>query len=85
MSVPVSLPDTTAPLSRLSAINAALRELDPDAQVALDPDGGKMKVLTTLPPEQVLQVLQALGETAELSGGEGEATPGSCGCGCSRR
>lgn len=83
--VPVSLPDTTAPLSRLAAINAALRELDPDAQVALDPDGGKMKVLTTLPPEQVLQVLRALGETAELSGGKDEATPGSCGCGCSRR
>lgn len=88
-SAPVSLPDSTPELSRLAAINAALRQLDPDAQVALDPDGGKMKVLTVLPPDEVVRILRGLGETAELSGeGSGDqiATPGggSCGCGCRR-
>lgn len=90
---PASPTDPTTALSRLSAMNAALRELDPDAQVALDPDGGKLKVLTVLPPVQVMAVLQALGETAELSGdayaeeadeARGTNTGGSCGCGCRR-
>ena len=84
---PVSLPDASAGLSRLATIQAALRELDPDAQIALDPDGGKMKVLTVLPPEQVVQVMQSLGERVELSREDVESEPGpasgGCGCGCS--
>lgn len=84
---PVSLPGPTTEPSRLAAINAALRELDPEAQVELDPEGGRMKVLTVLPPEDVVRVMQGLGETVELSGDEAEvAAPGrqgSCGCGCS--
>ena len=86
-TVPVSLPDSSAGLSRLATIQAALRELDPDAQVALDPDGGKMKVLTVLPPELVVQVMKAVGEVVELSGEDAEAGPesGNCGCGCSSR
>ncbi|WP_372018107.1 hypothetical protein [Pseudoxanthomonas sp. 10H] len=83
---PVPLPDPTAGLSRLAAINAALRALDPDAQVALDPDGGRMKVLTVLPPEEVVRVMRQLGEAVELSGEEPEVpgrSGGSCGCGCS--
>lgn len=101
MSTPVPLPgfsrdaspqDAVARLSRLAAIHAAMRRLDPDAEVALDPDNGRMKVLTVLPPEEVLQVLQALGESAELLAGDvtedavEEAAParaGGCGCGCS--
>ena len=92
-TAPASPTDPTAGLSRLAAMNAALRELDPDAQVALDPEGGRLKVLTVLPPAQVVRVLQGLGETAELSGdvdaGAGEtrvtdAGGGSCGCGCRR-
>lgn len=93
-TAPASPPDPTTALSRLSAMNAALRELDPDAQVALDPDGGKLKVLTVLPPAQVVSVLQALGETAELSGdanaGDADArdtnaASDGCGCGCGCR
>ncbi|MBO9716165.1 MAG: hypothetical protein J7507_04990 [Pseudoxanthomonas sp.] len=81
---PVSLPDSTAELSRLATIQVALREHDPDAQVALDPDGGKMRVLTVLPPEEVVRLMQALGEAVELSAEEAEAAPaGGCGCGCS--
>ena len=91
-TAPASPTDPTAGLSRLAAMNAALRELDPDAQVALDPEGGRLKVLTVLPPAQVVRVLQGLGETAELSGDAGdagetrgtEAGGGSCGCGCRR-
>ena len=93
-TTPASPTNPTTALSRLSAMNAALRALDPDAQVALDPEGGKLKVLTVLPPAQVVSVLQALGETAELSGdayaedaGEDRGTNpagGSCGCGCRR-
>ena len=93
-TAPASPNDSTRQLSRLAAMNAALRELDPDAQVALDPDGGRLKVLTVLPPAQVVRVLRGLGETAELSGdadagdaGETrgtEAGGGSCGCGCRR-
>lgn len=88
-TAPASPTDPTAGLSRLAAMNAALRELDPDAQVALDPEGGRLKVLTVLPPAQVVRVLQGLGETAELSGDAGEARGtdaggSSCGCGCRR-
>ncbi|UWX03880.1 hypothetical protein H1235_15495 [Pseudoxanthomonas sp. NC8] len=61
-TAPVSLPDVSDGLSRLATIRAALRDLDPDAQIALDPDGGRMKVLTVLPPEQVVEVMQALGQ-----------------------
>jgi hypothetical protein len=83
---PVSLPDPTAELSRLATIQAALRQSDPDAQVALDPDGGKMRVLTVLPPEDVVRLMRGLGEPVELTGVEAEpgaAGGGSCGCGCS--
>jgi hypothetical protein len=82
-TAPVSLPDSSADLSRLAAIQAARRELDPDAQVALDPDGGKMKVLTVLPPEEVVQLMRGLGERVELTADDAGAEPGSCGCGCS--
>lgn len=81
-NAPVSPPDSSARLSRLSAIDAALRELDPDAQVALDPDSGRMKVLTVLPAADVVRVLQVLGETAELAGADAGAKSGGCGCGC---
>lgn len=85
--VPVSLPDPAAALSRLAAINAALRHADPDAQVALDPDTGRMKVLTVLPADDVVRVLQALGEPAELFAVDGEDAAGDhcCGCGCKSR
>ena len=80
-NAPVSLPDAAPGLSRLATIQAALREHEPDAQVALDPEGGKLKVLTVLPPEQVIQVMQALGEAVEITGDENRS--GGCGCGCS--
>ena len=103
MSTPLALPgftrDTSASapadqLTRLAAIHAAMRRLDPDAEVALDPDNGRMKVLTVLPPEQVLDVLQRLGEPAELLASDADpetaavdvpAAGGGCGCGCSQK
>lgn len=79
-------PDS-AGLARLSAINAALRQYDPEAQVALDPDGDKVQVLTVLPADEVLRLLQALGEAVELPAGDEAraAAGGSCGCGCRQR
>ncbi|KAF1687167.1 hypothetical protein B1992_04040 [Pseudoxanthomonas broegbernensis] len=74
--------------SRLAAIHAAMRRLDPGADVALDPDNGRMKVLTVLPPDEVMRVLVELGEVAELLDEDADtAAPGGggCGCGCSHR
>ncbi|AKC86357.1 hypothetical protein [Pseudoxanthomonas suwonensis] len=84
---PISPLGASAGLSRLSAINAALRQSEPDAQVALDPGNGKMRVLTVLSPEEVLRLLRTLGEAVELPGEETGvmAGGGSCGCGCGRR
>jgi hypothetical protein len=80
---PAPLPDPLAQLSRLASINAALRRLDPDAQVALDPDSGRMKVLTVLPEAEVLRVLKELGEPVEPLDADPAAGGGtSCGCGC---
>lgn len=83
-NAPVSPPDSPAQLARLSVIDAALRERDPDVQVALDPDGGRMKVLTVLPTDEVVRVLHALGETAQAAE-PGAEKAGNCACGCSRR
>lgn len=73
-------------LSRLAAINAAMRAVDPDAQVALDPDSGRMTVLTVMEPDEVTRLLEELGESADLlDGGQDSTSPGGdgcCGCGC---
>ncbi len=76
-------PSVSDGLSRLAAINAAMRAVDPDAEVALDPDSGRMTVLTTMAPEEVTRLLQELGEAAELLDDEDATSPrGGCGCGC---
>lgn len=85
MSVaPLPATDATMQLSRLASLQVALRRADPEAQVALDPDSGRMKVLSVLPPEQVVELMRALGEPVELvdDGDEGSSGGGSCGCGC---
>jgi hypothetical protein len=85
MSV-ASLPATDAAmqLSRLASLQAALRRADPEAQVALDPESGRMKVLSVLPPEQVVELMRALGEPVEPvdDGAEKRTGDGGCGCGC---
>lgn len=78
-------PSVSDGLSRLAAINAAMRTVDPDAQVALDPDSGRMTVLTVMAPEEVTRLLRELGEAAELLNGEDSTAPAGdncCGCGC---
>lgn len=86
-----TLSDPTARLSRLAMINAALRRLDPDAQVALEAASGRMKVLTVLPEAEVVRILRELGEPATLSTAADDAGAGAgadadadacCGCGC---
>ena len=60
MSVaPLPATDAAMQLSRLASLQAALRRADPGAQVALDPDSGRMKVLSVLPPEQVVELMRA--------------------------
>lgn len=81
-----SFSDPTALLSRLAAINTALRRFDPEAQVALDPASGRMKVLTVLPEEEVVRVLEGLGESASLQeSDEADSGDSCCGCGCRSR
>lgn len=78
-----SFSDPTALLSRLAAINTALRRFDPEAQVALDPASGRMKVLTVLAEEDVFRVLEEIGESASLQDSDEDAQGDSCcGCGC---
>ena len=84
-SLPDTLSDPTARLSRLAMINTALRRLDPDAQVALEAASGRMKVLTVLPEAEVMRILLELGEPATLSTAADDADAGAdacCGCGC---
>lgn len=88
MSVaPLPATDAAMQLSRLASLQVALRRLDPEAQVELDAGNGRMKVLSVLPPEQVVELMRALGEAVELvDDGEGEAAGGGgCGCGCSSK
>ena len=89
MSVaPLPATDPAMQLSRVASLQLALRRLDPEAQVALDPENGRMQVLSVLPPEQVVELMRALGEAVELvddAAGEEAARGGGCGCGCRQR
>ncbi len=79
-------PDTAAPAAtpeqRCEIMTQALREWDPDAEVKLEADTGRLSILTTLPTERVVSVLHAVGESVELER-NGAARENCCGCGCS--
>ncbi len=61
----------------------ALRALDPEAEVRFDAASGKVSLQTVLSTWQVVEVLKALGEHAELidDGDDEDSNGGGC-CGC---
>ncbi|MBD9478986.1 hypothetical protein [Pseudoxanthomonas sp. PXM02] len=65
---------------RRHAMTEALRAWDPEAEVTVEADTGRLVVLTTLPADRVATVLKE----AEEQGGCGGRAAGSC-CGrCSQ-
>ncbi|HEY1138878.1 MAG TPA: hypothetical protein VGE88_01555 [Lysobacter sp.] len=66
----------------------ALREFDPDAEVRIEDDGGKLSVSTVLDEMEVIAILGGIGIDAALSSGadgldhDDQPRGDGCGCGC---
>lgn len=63
-------------------LTRALREFDPDAEVWIENDGGKLSVSTVLDELEVIAILGGIGVDAAPGhvSVEGEATSSSAGC-----
>lgn len=64
------------------AMTQALREWDPDAEVQMEVDTGRLSILTTLPTDRVVAILKSIGEDIQPSGEQSECGSQCCG-GCS--
>lgn len=77
--------ETVAPATpeeRCLSMTRALRDWDPDAEVQLDSQSGRLSIMTTLPTERVVSVLHAIGEAVEPESSDAEPREACCGCGC---
>jgi len=82
----IAVHNPTLPTERELMLTRALREFDPDAEVHLDDDVGKLSVSTVLDELEVIAILGGLGLEAapkRVPGGGRDAHGSSvCGCGC---
>jgi len=66
---------------RQRAMNEALRAWDPDAEVTIEADTGRLIVVTSLPNARVIAILKDIGEHAKVTSEEPhERQPSQC-CG----
>lgn len=80
MSLPTELPLSPA---RIEAMRAALRHADPAADLSVDPGNGQLRIMTSLPSEQVLSVLGRFGSAVEVvEDGQRAHRDGDGCCGC---
>lgn len=62
-------------------LSTALRPLDPDAQIALDPENGRLEVISSASSEQIVAALRKVGYSAEPLVHELHISGGSTCCG----
>lgn len=69
---------------RQQAMTRALQQWDPEAEVTLDHDTGRVTILTILPDERVVDILEEAGEHAELDASPKDHGGTTCCGGCSQ-
>lgn len=72
---------STPPNPDTGRLVAALRPLDPQARVALDPGRGRLEVLTVASAAQVLAVIESIGWAARVMDQDVHISGGSTCCG----
>ena len=72
---------STPPNPDASRLAAALRPLDPEARIALDPRRSRLEVLTVASAQQVLTALESIGWSARALEQEVHVSGGSTCCG----
>lgn len=79
------LPEPVEIQQRRLGMTRALQALDPEAEVHVDRETGRLTVLTSLPAEKVVAILEGIGERIEIERGSedgcGDSSGSNC-CGC---